>query len=317
MTRYIIKRLTSLLPVLLVVAVVVFSLVQLTPGDPVSVLLGDEADMATIEQVRTELGLNSPIHIQFLNWFGNLLKGDLGTSMFFKQPVTEMFWRNFGPTLALAIYAEVIAIGLALILGSLAAKYRGTWFDYGVNGFTILGISVPSFLWALILVLVFAIYFRLFPTSGYRSIEEGFVSFIRYLTLPAFALGLVQASIITRITRTTMIDTLETPYIKATAARGISTRKIVFKHALKNSFLPIMTVIGDSFGGLITGAAVVETVFNIPGIGQLIINSIERRDYVVIQGVILLITLLYLLLNLGIDILYGVLDPRIRLEGEG
>lgn len=316
MARYIAKRLLALIPVILIVAVVVFMLVQLTPGDPASILLGDESDAATIAQLNAELGMDLPLREQFLNWFSNVLKGNLGSSIFFKKPVTEMFWTNFRPTLALAIYAEVIAIVLALVFGSLAAKFRGTWLDHVVSGFTVLGISVPSFLWALILVMVFAVYFRLFPSSGYKDLSNGFLPFIRYLTLPAFALGLVQSSIMTRITRVNMIEALESPYIKAAAARGISTSKLVFKHALKNSFLPILTVIGDSFGGLITGAAVVETVFNIPGIGQLIINSIERRDYIVIQGSIILITFIYLTLNLVIDILYGVVDPRVRLESE-
>lgn len=293
-----------------------FFLAHLTPGDPVTVLLGDEATEETKAELREELGLNLPLHTQFFQWFSGILTGDLGESFFLDQPVTEVFFDYLGPTLSLAIYAQLIAIVIALGAGVLAAKKRGSAVDQAVTGFSLLGISVPSFLLGLFLILIFAVQLQWFPVAGYRPLEAGFGEHIRYLTLPAIALGMMQAGLITRMTRSSMLDVLKTNYIKTAKSKGLHENKITFKHALRNSFIPILTVIGESFGTLITGAAVVETVFNIPGIGQLIVNSIERRDFTVIQGTVLLITVAYVLLNLIVDLLYGLVDPRVRLGGK-
>ncbi|MFB5675291.1 ABC transporter permease [Paenibacillus terreus] len=314
MAKYLIQRVLSLLPVLLVVAVVVFLLIHLTPGDPASVILGDEASTESIAALREQLGLNLPLHQQFLAWFGNVLRGDLGDSIFMDMSVAEAFFSRVPPTLSLAILAQIIAVSLALYMGIMAARKRGTLADQAVMGISLLGISVPSFLLGLFLILIFAVEFKWLPVAGYRPLSNGLWDHLRYLLLPAIALGAMQAALIARMTRSSLIEVLSEQYIKTARAKGLQEKKIVYKHALKNAFIPILTVIGETFGTLITGAAVIETVFNIPGIGQLIISSIERRDFAVIQGSILLITITYVLLNLWIDLLYGLLDPRIKLN---
>lgn len=314
MLRYTIQRLLQLIPILLVVAVVVFFLAHMTPGDPVTVLLGDEASEESKAELREELGFDLPLYTQFFQWISGVLRGDLGESFFLDKPVTEVFFDYLGPTISLAIYAQVIAITLSLLFGVIAAKRRGTIADQAVTGFSLLGISVPSFLVGLFLILLFAVQLEWFPVAGYRALNEGFLEHIRYLTLPAIALGMMQAGLITRMTRSSMLDVMKTNYIKTAKSKGLHENKITYKHALRNAFIPILTVIGESFGTLITGAAVVETVFNIPGIGQLIVNSIERRDFTVIQGTVLLITVTYVLINLLVDLLYGTVDPRIRLN---
>ncbi|RKQ28668.1 ABC transporter permease [Oceanobacillus halophilus] len=314
MLKYTIQRLFSLIPILLVVAVIVFLLAHMTPGDPVTVLLGDEASEEAKAELRHELGFDLPVYTQFVNWFTGVVTGDLGMSFFLKKPVTEVFADYLGPTISLAIYAQIIAIVISLFLGVIAAKKRGTFTDQTVMGFSLLGISVPSFLVGLFLILLFAVQLQWFPVAGYRPLSEGLWEHLRYLTLPAIALGMMQAGLITRMTRSSMLDVMKSNYIKTAKSKGLHQNRITYKHALRNSFIPILTVIGESFGTLITGAAVVETVFNIPGIGQLIVNSIERRDFTVIQGTVLLITVTYVLLNLTVDLLYGVVDPRVRLN---
>lgn len=314
MLNYIIKRILALIPVLLVVAVVVFLLMYLTPGDPVSVLLGDEASEETIEQVRHELGYDLPVYEQFFNWFKGLLVGDLGYSIFYKESVLTIFLKHLGPTIWLAIYSQMIAILIAVSFGVYAAKKRGTWIDNTLSTVSVLGISIPSFLMGLFLVLLFAVQLKLLPVAGYKPIDEGYITHIRYLILPAIALGTMQAGLIMRMTRSSVLDVMKAPYIKTAKSKGLNENSITYKHALKNAFLPILTVIGESFGSLITGAAVVETVFNIPGLGSLIVNSIERRDFVTIQGTILMMTVMYVFLNLIVDLLYGVIDPRVRIS---
>ena len=314
MLKYTLQRLFSLIPILLVVAIIVFFLAHMTPGDPVTVLLGDEATEEAKAELRHELGFDLPIYTQFWEWIIGVFTGDLGESFFLKKPVTEVFADYLGPTISLAIYAQLIAIVISLILGVIAAKRRGTLVDQTVTGFSLLGISVPSFLVGLFLILIFAVQLQWFPVAGYSPLSAGLFEHIRYLTLPAIALGMMQAGLITRMTRSSMLDVMKENYIKTAKSKGLHQNKITYKHALRNSFIPILTVIGESFGTLITGAAVVETVFNIPGIGQLIVNSIERRDFAVIQGTVLLITVTYVLLNLIVDLLYGTVDPRVRLN---
>lgn len=314
MLKYIVQRLFSLLPILLVVAIVVFFLAHLTPGDPVTVLLGDEASEETKAELRKELGFDLPLYTQFFLWFKGVIIGDLGDSYFLKMPVTQAFFEYLGPTLSLAIISQIIAIIVALVLGVLAAKKRGTFMDQAVMGISLFGISVPSFLVGLFLILIFSVQLQWLPVAGYRPLSDGFWEHLRYLILPAIALGMMQAALIARMTRSSMLDVMKTNYIKTAKSKGLHPNKITFKHALRSAFIPILTVIGESFGTLITGAAVVETVFNIPGIGQLIVNSIERRDFPVIQGTVLMITVTYVLLNLVIDLLYGVVDPRVRLN---
>jgi peptide/nickel transport system permease protein len=313
-TSYLIKRVLALVPVLGVVAVVVFLLIHLTPGDPAAVMLGPEASAADVEALRAQLGLNDPLYVQFLRWVGGVLQGDLGQSLFIRQPVTAVLADALGPTLSLAIMAELLALVVAVPAGIVAARRRGTAVDRAFMGGALLGISVPSFLSGLFLVLVFAVGLGWFPVAGFRPVEDGLGRHLTYLVLPAIALGGLQAALIARTTRSSMLDVLTENYMKTAKAKGLSERVRIYKHALRNAALPVLTVIGQTFGTLIAGAAVVETVFNIPGIGQLVVNSVERRDFVVIQGVVLLIAVSYVLINLVVDVLYSALDPRIRVD---
>ncbi len=314
MTSYLIKRLLALVPVLGVVAVVVFLLIHLTPGDPAAVMLGPEASEEDVQALREELGLTAPLYLQFFRWLGAVLQGDLGDSLFIQRPVTEVLADALGPTLSLAIMAELLALAIAVPAGIMAARRRGTAVDRAFMGGALLGISVPSFLSGLFLVLVFAVGLGWFPVAGFRPLEEGMGEHLTYLVLPAIALGALQAALIARTTRSSMLDVLTENYMKTAKAKGLSDRVRIYKHALRNAALPVLTVIGQTFGTLIAGAAVVETVFNIPGIGQLVVNSVERRDFVVIQGVVLLIAVSYVLINLVVDVLYSTLDPRLRID---
>lgn len=314
MLFYIIKRILSLIPVLLVVSVVIFLITYITPGNPASTLLGMEATQAEIDALSEELGFNRPIHEQYFDWIGKVLQGDWGDSIFMHQPVRQAIAEHFTPTLSLAFLAQVIAIILSIPFGLLAAYKRGSALDLTLVSVSLLGIAVPGFLLGMFLMLFFGVHLQWLPVAGYASISEGLWEHMRYLILPAISLGTVQAALITRMTRSSVIGVLYLNYIKTARAKGLKEEAVLLKHALKNAALPILTVIGQSFGSLVTGAIVTETLFSIPGLGRLIINAISRRDVFVIQGVVLFVTLLYVGVNLAIDLLYGVLDPRVQLE---
>ena len=314
MKAYILQRILSLIPVLLVVAVVVFFLIHLTPGDPAAIILGPEATTEAVLELQEELGLNLPIYEQFFTWIVNVFQGDLGWSYFMDMSVTQAFYQFLGPTISLTILAQMVAITIAIPLGILAAKRRGTKIDQSVMIFALLGISLPNFLLALLLVLLFSVNLAWLPVAGYQPLSSGIWLHIQHLILPAITLGAIQAALIARVTRASMLDVLNSNYIKTAKSKGVKEKRIIYKHALRNAFIPILTVIGQSFGNLIAGAVVTETVFNIPGIGQLIINAISRRDFEVIQGSILLIAGMYVLINLIVDLLYGIIDPRVRLN---
>lgn len=311
---YVLKRIGALIPVLFVVSVVVFLLIHLMPGDPARVLLGPDAPENAVEALREELGLNQPLLVQYVSWLGDVMRGDLGQSLFIRKPVSRVLAEALAPTINLAILAQLVAIIIAIPSGIIAARNRGRFLDQSVMVGAMLGISLPSFLLGLFLMLIFGVSLQWLPTAGYSPVESGLVQHLRFLILPAMALGAMQAALIARMTRTSMLDVFSQGYMKTAKAKGLSNVSQTLKHALKNASLPILTVIGQSFGVLIAGAAVVETVFNIPGIGQLIVNSIERRDFVTIQGVVLLIAVSYVLINLVVDLLYSVLDPRIRYQ---
>lgn len=314
MLDYIIKRILSLIPVLFVVSVVIFLIIHITPGDPASIILGQEATQEQIDALREQLGLNQPVYEQYLSWVGGVFKGDFGTSIFMKQSVLSAIFEHLQPTLSLAILAQVISLFIAIPLGIAAANRRGSLADSSIMGVSLMGMSIPSFLLGLFLLLLFGVQLGWLPVAGYKPLSEGFITHLKYLIMPAISLGAIQAALIARMTRTSMLEVLNTNYIKTARAKGVKNRKIVYQHALRNAFLPILTVIGQTFGTLIAGAVVTETIFNIPGIGQLIINSVERRDYAVIQGVVLFVTFAYVFLNLLIDLLYGIIDPRVRLD---
>lgn len=314
MATYLAKRLLSLIPVLFVVTAAIFLIIHITPGDPAAAMLGMEATAEEIARLNAELGLDRPIHEQYVNWVAGLFRGDLGQSIFMRMPVSQAIAEHVGPTLSLAIMAQLIALVLAIPFGVLAAWKRGSLADYTLMGGSLLGMAVPSFLLGLLLMLVFGVKLGWLPVAGYKPLSAGLAEHVKYLLLPAISLGAIQAALIARMTRASMLDTLNLPFVRTARSKGLGEWKVVGKHAFRNAFLPILTVIGQTFGSLVTGAVVVESIFNIPGLGQLILNSIERRDYAVIQGVVLFVTVIYVGINLAVDLLYGSVDPRVRLD---
>lgn len=313
MLSYVLKRILSLIPVLFVVSVVIFLVIYLIPGGPATALLGLEASAEQIEQLNTELGFNRPFLVQYADWLSGVFHGDWGESFFLQQPVLDCIAQYFGPTLSLAILAQIFAVILSIPLGILAAYYRGSAVDLATVSVSLLGIAVPGFLLSMFLMLFFGVFLRLLPVAGYAPLSQGLWEHLRYLILPALSLGLVQAAYITRMTRSAVLDVLYSNFIRTARAKGLRESAVVFRYALKNAGPTILTVIGQSFGGLVTGTIVTETIFNIPGLGMLTMTSINRRDVFVIQGVVLFVTLIYVLVNLVMDILYGLVDPRIQL----
>lgn len=314
MKKYLLKRIMTLVPVLFIVSIVIFTLIHLTPGDPARIMLGAEASAADVEALRDTMGLNDPLPIQYLNWLGDIFHGDFGDSIFMNQPMSEILLEHMAPTFTLTIYALIFSLILAIPLGILAAKKRGTFIDGAIEGLSMCGISIPSFLLGLFLILIFTVKLGWLPVAGYKPISEyGFPTNMRYMILPAIALGFMQAGLIIRMTRSSVLEVLNCDYIKMAKAKGVKERALILKHALKNAMLPILTTVGQTLMGLLSGASIVETVFNIPGLGQLIINSVTRRDYEVIQAVVLLVSLINVAVCFLIDILYGVVDPRVRL----
>lgn len=315
MKKYLIKRLLSIIPILLIVSIVIFYIVHLTPGDPARVILGEEASDESVEKLRDAMGLNSPIIIQYFRWILNVFHGNLGVSVATNQPVMKVIAVHIVPTLNLAGIALIIALAIAVPFGVVAAKKKGTIIDNSVTAFAMLGISIPSFLMGLFLVLIFSVHLKILPVAGYKTVAEaGLSKHLRYLILPAVSLGLMEAALIARMTRASVLEVLNCDYIKMAKAKGVNEFALIIKHALRNALLPIITVVGQSFIQLLSGATVVETIFNIPGIGSLIVNSIGKRDYDVIVGIVLVITVVNVLVNLVVDLLYGVADPRIRLQ---
>lgn len=314
MKAYLFKRLLSLLPVLFVVSTIVFLILHLTPGDPAVVILGDEASQEQVEALRQQLGLNRPVLEQYVSWLTGALQGDLGNSYFMNETVIESIVSHLGPTISLGLLAEAVAILLAIPLGVIAARRKGTATDQSVMVFSLLGMSVPNFLLSLFLILVFSVTLRWLPVAGYQPLSEGLWNHLKFLLLPAFALGTAHAALIARMTRSAMLEVLNANYIKTARAKGVRERWVIYKHALRNAFLPILTVAGQSFLSLMGGTAIVETIFAIPGIGQLIVNAVMRRDYAVVQGAVLYVTFAFVFINLAVDMLYGLINPQVRLD---
>jgi len=309
---YVLKRVLSLIPVLLVVSIVIFSIVHLTPGNPARAILGPEASAEAVAALSRQMGLEDPLIVQYLRWLGDALRGDLGDSVFLREPVSTAIASHAVPTIQLSVLALTVTLVISIPLGTLAARYRDSVLDGVTTSVTLIGMAVPSFILGLLLVLTLSVGLRLFPVAGYQNPFEQ-PEGLRYLILPAISLGAVLAAFVTRTTRAAVLDVLSADYIDAARSRGVGEGRLLFRHTLRNAGLPILTVVGLTFGGLVTGAVVTETIFNIPGIGSLLVNSIERRDYPVIQGVVLFATLMYLGVNLVVDLLYGLVDPRIRL----
>ncbi len=316
MGKYVIKRLAALIPTIFIVSVVVFLIVHLTPGDPAAMMLGEDATPADIAALHNRLGLDDPLIVQYVRWAGKCLTGDLGYSTAVAgQSVSGMIASHFLPTILLAVYSQLITVFLALPLGMIAARKRGSLTDSALSVFSMAGISLPSFMMGMGMVLLFAVSFRLMPATGYKNpFTDGIGPFFRYMTLPAVSLGFIHAAYMMRMTKASLLEVLSSDYIKMARAKGVKERKIVFKHAFRNSLLTVITVIGQGFISALAGAAVVERLFGIPGMGSLMVDSIDKRDYQVIQGITLMIAMLNVLINLLIDVIYGFADPRIRLK---
>jgi peptide/nickel transport system permease protein len=310
--RYTLKRLLATIPVMGIVALFVFSLLYISPGDPAAVIAGDIATEADIARIRAQLGLDQPYFARFGTWLLALAHGDLGTSIFTSLPVTTLIGQRVEPTIALTVCTLIVAVGLAVPLGVLAAARAGGWLDRIVMALSVLGFSVPVFVIAYGLILLFSIQLDWLPVQGYQSIREGLWPFIRHMILPSVALGLVYMALIARITRASMLDVLAQDYVRTANAKGLAPAAVLMRHALKNAAVPIVTIIGIGIALLIGGVVVTETVFAIPGIGRLTVDAILRRDYPIIQGVTLLFSAVYVIVNLLVDLSYSLFDPRIR-----
>jgi peptide/nickel transport system permease protein len=312
MLAYVVRRILATIPVMAVVALFVFSLLYIAPGDPAAVIAGDQATPADVERIRQSLGLDRPFLVQFGEWVWNIVHANLGTSMFTGLPVTKLIAQRIEPTLSLMAVTLVFAISVAVPLGVVAAWRAGSLLDRAIMAFAVFGFSVPVFVVGYLLAYVFALELEWLPVQGYTPLSEGLWPWFQNLILPAFALGCVYIALIARITRAAMLEVLAQDYIRTARAKGLGQPGILFIHALKNASVPIVTVIGIGIALLIGGAVVTESVFVIPGLGRLTIDAILRRDYPVIQGVVVLFSFLYVLVNLMVDLLYTVLDPRIR-----
>jgi peptide/nickel transport system permease protein len=312
MVSYILRRVLSTVPVMAIVALFVFSLLYIAPGDPAAIIAGDQASPGDIERIRQGLGLDRPFLVQFGSWLWRILHGDLGTSIFTNLPVSSLIAQRIEPTLSLMVLTLVLTIVVAVPLGVLAAWKAGSWVDRTIMAFAVFAFSLPVFVVGYVLAFVFALEFEWLPVQGYTPLAEGFWPWLQNLILPALALGCVYIALIARITRAAMLEVLQQDYIRTARAKGLDQRSILFVHALKNAAVPIVTVIGIGVALLIGGAVVTESVFAIPGLGRLTIDAILRRDYPVIQGIVLMFSFLYVLVNLMVDVTYTLVDPRIR-----
>ena len=312
MGAYILKRLLQLIPTMLIPSVMVFMLIFFSPGDPASLMLGPDATMEQIAQLRTQMGYDQPVAVQMARWFSNLLKGDLGESIFLNQPVVQAIGEHLGVTMALTIFAMVIALSIGVTLGVVSAVNRGKPLDQAAMIFSVFGVSIPEFWLALNLILFFSVYHQIFPIGGYVPFFEDPAGCIKTLFLPAVSLGITQAAFIARMVRSSVLEILDAEYVRTAMAKGLLYRKVVMKHVMKNAMVPTVTVVGMTFSVLLGGAIAIEMVFNLPGIGRLLMNAVLRRDYPLIQGIVLFIAAAYIVINLLVDLIYVYIDPRIE-----
>ncbi len=314
MTRYLIYRLLSAIPVLAVVSLASFGLIFLVPGDPAAEIAGPGATSEEVARIRSQLGLDAPIHVQMVSYYGRLFRGDLGHSIMLNRSVTTAIIERAPVTLSLTAMALGISLTVAILLGVVAAVKRNTWVDQSAMTVALLGLSVPDFWVGLVMIYTFAVMLGWFPTGGYVELGRGVGPWLRSLAMPAAALGITQLGLLARITRATMLEVLGQDYVRTARAKGLPERLVVDKHALANALIPVVTVIGLIIGILLGGAVVVEQVFSLPGVGRLIIGAILRRDYPIIQGGLLLTAVIFVFVNLAVDILYATLDPRVRYD---
>ncbi|MBP9904126.1 MAG: ABC transporter permease [Rhodoferax sp.] len=313
--RFLLNRLAGAAVVLMIVAVLVFLLTRLASGDPMALMLGDQATVEDVAKARTQYGLDKPLPTQFALWMGELLQGNLGQSIFLQRPVAQALLERAEPTLFLAFFAVTIAAAIGIPFGMVAAIWRGSLPDQLLSGLAMLGASIPSFWMGLILIQFFAVHLGWFPASGYGDPGMGLSARLYHLVLPASVLGLLNSALIIRFTRASMLDILGEDFVRTARAKGLPERVVMFKHVLRNALVPIITVLGLTVALMIGGTVVTETVFNLPGVGNLVVRAVLRRDYPVIQGTLLVIAGIYVFINLMIDLLYTLVDPRIRLEG--
>jgi peptide/nickel transport system permease protein len=299
-------------PVMLLVSTSVFLLLFLTPGDPVATILGSDASPERVQEVRTRLGLDEPVPLQLAHWYGRLLQGDLGTSLFLNQPVTQAIAQRAEPTLLLTLFSTALAISIGLPIGLIAAARKGTWTDLVAMLVGLAGVSMPTFWVGLNLIFVFAVLLNWLPVAGYAPLAAGPTETLRYLLLPGITLAFPQAALLARMTRSVMLDTLGDDYIRTARSKGLREYRVLLLHAFRNALIPLATVLGLIVAVLLGGAVVTEQVFNIPGVGRLLVQAVGRRDYPLVQGVVLVIAAMYVILNLAVDLAYGMLDPRVR-----
>ncbi len=301
-----------MVPIVVLVGTIVFLLVHLTPGDPAVIMLGPDASPEAIAKLRGDLGLDAPLTLQWIRWFRRVTVGDLGRSIFFGIPVTAAIRQHLGPTLLLSLLAILIAVGIGVPAGILSAVRRGSLVDQAVTLVAFLGISMPEFWLALNLVLVLAVRFTVFPVAGYVSPSAGLWDSLRHLVLPAFTMGFVQSALIARMTRTSMLEIVGQDYVRTAHAKGLPSRRVTLRHIFPNALVAVVTVVGITLSVMMGGNVVAETIFTIPGVGQLLFTSVLRRDYPVIQGIVLLIATTYVMINLLVDLTYAAVDPRVR-----
>lgn len=314
MAYYFLRRLLMAVPVMFFVAVFVFLLLRLTPGDPAQTIAGDQATPQQLAAIRDSLGLNQPLATQFVTWIGNLLQGNFGQSLISRKPVLEMIGQRVGPTFALAVVAMGLTVIISLPLGVIAAWRHGGWIDRLTMSMSVVGFSVPIFVIGYVLIGIFAVNLRWFPVQGYSPPSEGLLAFFHRILLPGLALSSIYIALVSRMTRASMLEVLREDYVRTARAKGLPELLVLFRHALRNAAIPILTVIGTGFAMMVSGVVVTETVFNIPGLGRLVVDAVLARDYPLIQGIILLIAGAYVLINLFIDLSYAVTDPRIRYQ---
>ena len=312
MGYYILRRLLASIPVVILVGVMTFSILHIAPGDPAVLMAGEEATPADVEAMRVALGFDKPFIVQFGKWSGRLLRGDLGTSIFSQHTIVSLMKPRIEPTLSLAIIAISLSIIIGVPMGVLAAWNQGSFVDRGVMVFAVLGFSIPVFWLGFLFIWAFAVKIHLFPAVGFVSITDGVFPFLRSLTLPALANAIPFSALVARMTRSTMVEVMQEDYIRTARAKGLTERVVNVRHGLRNAAIPIVTVVGLVFAGLVGGAVVTETVFAIPGLGRLLVDGVVRRDYPIVQAMLMVVAVSYVFVNLAVDITYAFLDPRIR-----
>jgi peptide/nickel transport system permease protein len=313
---FLIRRLLLTLPILFIVSVVCFSLINLIPGDPATVILGPEASEQAKEQMREQLGLNKPIVVQYVDWLGGVLHGDLGKSLVDGMPVSQLILQRLPVTLELALGTFLVSLTIAVVAGILSASKRGTWVDYVSTGFALGGISIPHFWLGMMFIIIFAVYLGWLPASGYVPFFEDPAANIAVMILPILATGLRESAELMRMLRSSLLEELGSDYVRTAFSKGLSRRVVVIRHAVRNALIPFVTASGLQIAALLGGLVVTEQVFQLPGVGRLIVESILERDYTVVQGAVLTVTVIVILINVLVDLLYAVIDPRIALSEE-